>query len=64
MIENANSQTNFMSRYHCHTCKMVDGIGVCSICAKVCHADHDVTYSKYGRSSATVETRKTDPARL
>ncbi len=48
MIENANSQTNLMSRYHCHTCKMVDGIGVCSICAKVCHADHDVTYSKYG----------------
>ena len=34
--------------YHCHTCKMVDGIGVCSICAKVCHADHDVTYSKFG----------------
>ena len=34
--------------YHCHTCKMVDGIGVCSVCAKVCHADHDVTYSKYG----------------
>jgi E3 ubiquitin-protein ligase UBR4 len=27
---------------------MVDGIGVCSVCAKVCHADHDVTYSKYG----------------
>ena len=34
--------------YHCHTCKMVDGIGVCSVCAKVCHADHDITYSKYG----------------
>lgn len=27
---------------------MVDGIGVCSVCAKVCHGDHDVTYSKFG----------------
>ena len=27
---------------------MVDGIGVCSVCAKVCHADCDVTYSKFG----------------
>ncbi len=27
---------------------MVEGIGVCTVCAKVCHADHDVTYSKYG----------------
>ncbi len=35
-------------RYHCHTCKMVDGIGVCTVCAKVCHAGHDVTYSKFG----------------
>ena len=35
-------------RYHCHTCKMVDGVGVCTICAKVCHKDHDVTYAKYG----------------
>ncbi len=44
------TQKEFMNQhwYHCHTCKMVDGIGVCSICAKVCHADHDVTYSKYG----------------
>ena len=34
--------------YHCHTCKMVDGVGVCTVCAKVCHAAHDVTYSKHG----------------
>ena len=27
---------------------MIDGIGVCSVCAKVCHADHDVTFSKFG----------------
>eukprot|EP00095_Tigriopus_kingsejongensis_P009320 maker-scaffold486_size158769-snap-gene-0.26 protein:Tk09320 transcript:maker-scaffold486_size158769-snap-gene-0.26-mRNA-1 annotation:"e3 ubiquitin-protein ligase ubr4" len=27
---------------------MIDGIGVCSVCAKVCHANHDVTYSKFG----------------
>jgi len=35
-------------RYHCHTCKMVDGVGVCTVCAPVCHAGHDVTYSKHG----------------
>ena len=44
------TQKEFMNQhwYHCHTCKMVEGIGVCTICAKVCHADHDVTYSKHG----------------
>ena len=35
-------------RYHCHTCKMVDRYGVCSICARVCHANCDVTYAKHG----------------
>ena len=44
------TQKEFMNQhwYHCHTCKMVDGIGVCSVCAKVCHAECDITYSKYG----------------
>lgn len=23
--------------YHCHTCRLVNGSGVCTICAKVCH---------------------------
>lgn len=34
--------------YHCHTCKMVDGVGVCSVCARVCHKNHDISYAKYG----------------
>ncbi|KAK0172054.1 hypothetical protein PV328_005423 [Microctonus aethiopoides] len=34
--------------YHCHTCGMVDGAGVCTVCARVCHRGHDVTYAKYG----------------
>ena len=44
------TQKEFMNQhwYHCHTCKMVDGVGVCTVCAKVCHASHDVTYSKHG----------------
>ncbi|RWS17081.1 E3 ubiquitin-protein ligase UBR4-like protein [Dinothrombium tinctorium] len=44
------TQKEFMNQhwYHCHTCKMVDGVGVCTICARVCHKDHDVTYAKYG----------------
>jgi E3 ubiquitin-protein ligase UBR4 len=27
---------------------MVDRIGVCSICARVCHKGHDISYAKYG----------------
>lgn len=34
--------------YHCHTCKMVDGVGVCTVCARVCHRGHDVSYAKFG----------------
>jgi E3 ubiquitin-protein ligase UBR4 len=34
--------------YYCHTCQMVDRIGCCTSCAKVCHAGHDVSYAKYG----------------
>ncbi|XP_075228020.1 E3 ubiquitin-protein ligase-like protein poe isoform X3 [Lycorma delicatula] len=44
------TQKEFMNQhwYHCHTCKMVDGVGVCTVCARVCHRGHDVTYAKYG----------------
>uniref|UniRef100_UPI00358DF698 E3 ubiquitin-protein ligase UBR4 n=1 Tax=Myxine glutinosa TaxID=7769 RepID=UPI00358DF698 len=44
------TQKEFMNQhwYHCHTCKMVDGVGVCTVCAKVCHRDHEVSYAKYG----------------
>jgi len=44
------TQKEFMNQhwYHCHTCKLVDGVGMCSICAKVCHKGHVVTYSKFG----------------
>lgn len=44
------TQKEFMNQhwYHCHTCKMVDGVGVCSVCARVCHKNHSISYSKYG----------------
>ena len=44
------TQKEFMNQhwYHCHTCKMVDGVGVCTVCARVCHRDHDLSYAKYG----------------
>lgn len=44
------TQKEFMNQhwYHCHTCRMLDGVGVCSICAKVCHKGHDLSYAKYG----------------
>lgn len=44
------TQKEFMNQhwYHCHDCNMVDGVGVCTVCARVCHRGHDVTYAKYG----------------
>ena len=44
------TKKEFMNQhwYYCHTCKMVDRIGVCIVCAKVCHRGHDVTYAKCG----------------
>jgi hypothetical protein len=44
------TKKDFMNQhwYYCHTCKMIDRIGMCTVCAKVCHKDHDVSYAKYG----------------
>ncbi|XP_022084216.1 E3 ubiquitin-protein ligase UBR4-like isoform X1 [Acanthaster planci] len=44
------TQRDFMSQhwYHCHTCKMIDGVGICTVCARVCHRGHEVAYAKYG----------------
>lgn len=44
------TQKEFMNQhwYWCYDCKMVDGVGVCSVCARVCHKNHDISYAKYG----------------
>ena len=44
------TQTEFMNQhwYHCYSCSMHDSVGVCSVCAKLCHKHHDVTYAKFG----------------
>ncbi|VDK48981.1 unnamed protein product, partial [Gongylonema pulchrum] len=34
--------------YNCFTCNMINGEGVCSVCAVNCHRGHDLAYSKYG----------------
>ncbi|VDK62634.1 unnamed protein product [Onchocerca ochengi] len=34
--------------YNCYTCCMVEGEGVCSVCAVNCHRGHDLAYSKFG----------------
>uniref|UniRef100_A0A0M3HTT2 UBR-type domain-containing protein n=1 Tax=Ascaris lumbricoides TaxID=6252 RepID=A0A0M3HTT2_ASCLU len=34
--------------YNCYTCGMIDGEGVCSVCAVNCHRGHDISYSKQG----------------
>ncbi|KAF6779397.1 hypothetical protein AHF37_01089, partial [Paragonimus kellicotti] len=36
------------SWYHCHTCRLAQSSGVCSVCAQVCHAGHDLSYAKLG----------------
>lgn len=35
-------------RYYCYICKMVDGVGVCIVCVKVCYKDYDLIYVKFG----------------
>ncbi|CAD5111184.1 DgyrCDS518 [Dimorphilus gyrociliatus] len=44
------TQKEFMNQhwYHCYTCNMVDNIGVCTVCAKVCHKGHELAYAKCG----------------
>ena len=44
------TQKEFMNQhwYHCYSCSMHDSVGVCSVCAKLCHKGHDVTYAKFG----------------
>uniref|UniRef100_A0A5S6Q953 UBR-type domain-containing protein n=1 Tax=Trichuris muris TaxID=70415 RepID=A0A5S6Q953_TRIMR len=33
--------------YFCYDCGLTDGRGVCSVCRRICHLDHDVSYAKY-----------------
>ncbi|VDP81837.1 unnamed protein product [Echinostoma caproni] len=33
--------------YHCHSCRLEYSEGVCSVCARVCHAGHDLSYAKH-----------------
>ena len=35
--------------YYCFTCNLVFSDGVCTICAKVCHKGHEVTYARKSR---------------
>lgn len=44
------TQKDFMNQhwYWCYTCKMENDKGCCSVCARVCHKNHDVVYAKYG----------------
>lgn len=34
--------------YYCYTCKLVANKGTCNVCAKKCHAGHQVVYSRKG----------------
>ena len=35
--------------YYCYTCGLTESEGCCSICVKVCHKGHDVSYSRRSR---------------
>merc|ERR1712107_544281 len=41
--------TNFRPQhwYYCHTCNFETSEGVCSVCVKTCHSNHDVSYAQY-----------------
>ncbi|RAL46785.1 hypothetical protein DM860_005064 [Cuscuta australis] len=46
-----SSGSNFMEQhwYFCYTCDLTISKGCCSVCAKVCHRDHRVVYSRSSR---------------
>lgn len=35
--------------YFCYTCGLTGSEGVCVVCAQVCHAGHDLSYSRHSR---------------
>lgn len=35
--------------YYCYSCSLSFSEGCCSVCVQVCHAGHDVSYSRYSR---------------
>jgi len=35
--------------YYCYTCKLTASEGVCGVCVKVCHKEHNVSYSRKSR---------------
>ena len=35
--------------FHCHTCGFRENEGICSVCVKTCHLNHDVTYADYSK---------------
>merc|ERR1712228_347216 len=35
--------------YYCHTCAFEYNEGVCLVCVKTCHANHNVSYAKYSQ---------------
>lgn len=45
------TENNFMEQhwYYCYTCGLTFSEGVCSVCAKVCHKGHEVSYSRKSR---------------
>ena len=42
------SSVPFIYRYECRTCRLVNGLGICSICVESCHQDHDIHYVDKG----------------
>eukprot|EP01135_Chromosphaera_perkinsii_P006329 Nk52_evm58s485 gene=Nk52_evmTU58s485 len=35
--------------YFCYTCGLTNSEGCCSVCARLCHAGHDIAYARYSR---------------
>ena len=35
--------------FHCHTCGFEENEGICSVCVRTCHLNHEVTYADYSK---------------
>jgi hypothetical protein len=48
--------------YFCRTCGLTGEKGCCSVCARVCHQGHDITYSRYGPFFCDCGSARSDSA--
>jgi cytohesin len=42
--------------YHCNTCRVKNGEGICMVCANICHKGHDIEFAKFDKFSCACDS--------